>query len=69
MLDCIIGQDSLGNEVSESDVYADHKLEILVNGSLCKVDAYIFRSWSGSRYINGEPYIGPVFLLGSQEVA
>ena len=34
-----------------------------------KVDEGIFRSWTGSRRLNGEDYTGPVFILGSDVLA
>lgn len=30
-----------------------------------RVDEFIFRSWTGPRRLNGETYLGPVYLLGS----
>ena len=48
------------------------RLEIEVHGGSGKrsqVTAYIFRSWTGKRWKDGEPYDGPVYMLGSSEVA
>jgi len=35
------------------------------NGAWCHVTDSIFRSWSGKRRIDGQPYTGPVFLFGT----
>ena len=33
------------------------------------VSYYIFRSWTGRRYLNGVEYHGPVYILGSGDYA
>lgn len=33
------------------------------------VDVRVFRSWTGERRINGEPYDGPVYVFGSNDKA
>lgn len=50
---------------------ADVTLEIEVRpgGGRVKVDTWIFRSWTGPRFADGEPYDGPVYVLGSREEA
>lgn len=45
------------------------KLEIKVGSAWAEVDEWIFRSWSGSRRVNGEDFSGPVYFLGSDKVA
>ena len=44
-------------------------LEIQCNGSWVAVNEWIFRSWSGPRRKDGQPFAGPVFFLGSDKVA
>jgi hypothetical protein len=34
-----------------------------------EVDVHIWRSWGGPRRFNGRRYRGPVYILGTQEVA
>lgn len=34
-------------------------------GRILKVDPWIFRSWNGKRFVDGEPYEGPVYGIGS----
>lgn len=41
------------------------KLEVYCNKSWHVVNWNIFRSWSGSRRVDGKPYEGPVYYLGS----
>lgn len=41
--------------------------EIFVNGSWHEVTDWIFRSWCGPRRIDGEPFIGPRYILGSDQ--
>lgn len=40
-------------------------LEIYVNGGWHETSDWIFRSWCGPRRKNGELFIGPRYLLGS----
>jgi hypothetical protein len=62
-------------DLTEQDVYTEKdKLEIVVHPkhdpeNWIQVSSYIFRSWTGPRRINGEPYDGPVFYLGSTKRA
>ena len=42
---------------------------IEVNNKREDVDYYIFRSWTGPRFIHGKPYKGPTYFLGSDELA
>ena len=30
---------------------------------------YLFRSWTGERRIDGKPYHGPVYFLGSDRIS
>jgi hypothetical protein len=43
-----------------SDLY-----EININGKWIKSSEYVFRSWTGSRCLNGKVYQGPRFSLGT----
>jgi hypothetical protein len=43
------------------------KLEILSNRSWIEVTRYIFRSYTGPRRINGKPYNGPRYYLGTND--
>lgn len=43
------------------------KWEIKKGESWLVVDRYIFRSWTGERRVNGKPYKGRVFVLGTSE--
>ena len=44
------------------------KLEIeTYPGHWIKVDWYYFRSWAGNRRVNGKPYTGTVYSLGTKE--
>ena len=49
------------------DLMAAGRLEIEVRSKRLKVTPYIFRSWTGRRWKDGEPYDGPVYMLGSSE--
>ena len=42
-----------------------YEVQIREGGPFVKVTAYIFRSWSGARKLDGEPFTGPVYILGS----
>ena len=33
-----------------------------------KVDPWIFRTWTGPRYINDIPYTGPIYYLGTNKL-
>jgi hypothetical protein len=44
-------------------------LEILTVSGWVHVDAWIFRSWSGARRIDGDAHKGQVYFLGSDKVA
>lgn len=43
--------------------------EIKERGRWLEVSEWIFRSWGGERQINGVIYDGPVYYLGSDEIA
>lgn len=43
--------------------------EIRVNNRWTQVSWYIFRSWGGDRLMDGRPYFGPVYLLGTTQEA
>jgi hypothetical protein len=47
----------------------DHAYEAEVNSRRVSVTAYIFRSWTGRRWLDGAEYTGPTFFLGSAEIA
>lgn len=44
-------------------------LEARINGRWVRCPAYTWRSWTGERRVNGEPYAGPVYFLGSNTVS
>lgn len=46
-------------------------LEILVRpgGPWATVSEGIFRSWGGPRRIDGTPYLGPVYYLGTDKIS
>lgn len=44
------------------------KLQIIVYKNKIDVEFYIFRSWSGRRYVNGRMYHGPVFLINTNKI-
>jgi hypothetical protein len=44
-------------------------MEIEVNGRKVFVDYGIWRSWTGRRWFAGHEVHGPVFLLGTDELA
>lgn len=46
-----------------------HVYEIMVNARWCKVTTWVFRSWTGPRRLDGKPYVGPSYFLGSMDVA
>ena len=48
---------------------APDRLQILVNGEWANVKSGLFRSWCGKRRKNGLPYIGPVYVFGTDTVA
>lgn len=48
-----------------SGVSLDNPFEIRINGLWAQVPWYIFRSWAGDRLMDGRPYFGPVYLLGT----
>lgn len=50
------------------EIVVPETLEILVHGSWLRVGPYVFRSWAGKRRRNGEDYVGPVYLLGTDRV-
>lgn len=41
--------------------------EICVNNMWFETTLWIFRSWSGPRRIDGKPYTGPTYYLGSDD--
>jgi hypothetical protein len=43
--------------------------EIKLGGTWKPVDPWLFRSWAGERRVNGTPYTGPVYLLGTDKTA
>ncbi len=45
------------------------KYEIKERDQWLEVSIWIFRSWGGERKINGEVYKGPVYYLGSNDIA
>ncbi|HUV09821.1 MAG TPA: hypothetical protein VMX12_02515 [Acidimicrobiia bacterium] len=45
------------------------KLEVEINGRRSKVDWWIFRSFTGRRFVNGREFNGPVFFLGTNSVS
>lgn len=49
----------------------EHVYEIQVRPSapFVTVTQWIFRSWTGPRRLDGEAFVGPVFILGGQELA
>lgn len=50
---------------AEGEITEDDNMEIKIHSSWSKVTLWIFRSWEGERKLNGKPYHGPVFYLGS----
>lgn len=44
-------------------------LECKINGRWVRCPAWTWRSWSGGRRLNGTLYYGPVYFLGSHNVA
>lgn len=47
------------------DVASGPLLELESSGTTLLVEADVWRSWTGRRFMNGEEYHGPVYLLGS----
>jgi hypothetical protein len=47
----------------------EEKYELKVNGSWVTVSLYIFRSAGWPRRMNGKEYHGPVYYLGTEEIA
>jgi len=45
-----------------------YEVQTRPGGSWCKTSQWMFRSWSGARRIDGEPFDGPVYILGNREV-
>lgn len=45
------------------------KLEVQVGTHWCETSVDFFRSWGGDRRVNGRPYNGPVYELGSNNQA
>lgn len=45
------------------------KYEIQYRSSRFEVTLYIFRAWGGQRFLNGVEFHGPVYYLGTNEVA
>lgn len=46
------------------------KLEVETRkDSWCETSFYMFRSWSGNRRINGTPFNGNVYFLGSNVIS
>jgi len=43
--------------------------EVYVRNEWIEVTREIFRSWDGRRKRNGKLYYGPVYLLGTKQVA
>lgn len=56
------------DDEARCDECGGHVYEVSIRGRWAKTSAYIFRSWSGPRRIDGENYNGPVYLLGTEEV-
>lgn len=48
---------------------ASRRLEIEQGNRRLKVGSWIFRSWTGPRFVDGVKYDGPIYVLGSAEVA
>jgi hypothetical protein len=46
-----------------------YELDVDGRGNYVTVSAYIFRSWTGPRRLDGADYRGPVYLLGEEKVA
>jgi len=44
------------------------KYEIRVNGGWHEVTCYVWRSYAGERRVDGRPWHGPVFKLGTHEI-
>jgi len=42
--------------------------EILIAGNVLVVDNDLWRSWTGIRFLNGEEYHGPVYVMGTQKL-
>ena len=53
----------------QSDVTDADELQIRVHDSWATVDKNTFRSWTGQRLKNGEPYAGPVYYYLSNDLA
>jgi hypothetical protein len=47
----------------------DDVLEGKVNGRWIVFPEWTWRSWTGERKLNGEPFNGPVFFLGEDRVS
>jgi len=45
-----------------------YEIKVRPTSGWTKVTAYIFRSWSGERRLDGEIYEGPVYYVGTNEV-
>jgi hypothetical protein len=58
---------SCGETWATSDPDATYELE--VNLMRTKVDFTVWRSWTGRRWLNGEPYDGPVYAYLSPNVS
>lgn len=46
---------------------SDYKIQ--VGSEVVNVDYYIFRSWTGPRWLRGNLFHGPVYILGTNETA
>jgi len=59
----------MANDWKPNPYLADVTLEIEVNNRKVTTNEWIFRSWTGRRWVNGTLYTGGVFNLGSNEPA
>lgn len=57
------------NDEAACPACGGHAYEAEVNGRRVAVTAYIFRSWTGPRWLDGKPYTGPSYYLGDTAVA
>lgn len=46
-----------------------HELTLTANANKSKVSEYIWRTWSGQRYVDGVEHHGSIFVLGTDKVA
>ena len=43
-------------------------LEISMGGQIIPVDKFLWNSWTGVRYLNGDEYHGPVYMMGTSKL-